>query len=69
MSRTGAKFTQADLGRAIREMRKVFGSAQVIFDASGNARVVPISEEEIARLTSVTGAVKPVDGQEGVELW
>lgn len=42
MPRTAAKFTQADIGRAIREMRKEFGSAQVVFDAKGNTRVTPI---------------------------
>lgn len=42
MPRTPAKFTQADIGRAIREMMKAFGSAQVVFDAEGNMRVLPL---------------------------
>lgn len=40
MPRTPAKFTQADIGRAIREMMKACGSAQVIFDKDGTIRVV-----------------------------
>ena len=68
MPRTAAKFTQADIGRAIREMRREFGSAQVIFDSSGNARVVPISEGEIARLTTTSETAQAVDGRQEVDL-
>lgn len=68
MPRTAAKFTQADIGRAIREMRREFGSAQVIFDSGGNARVVPISDAEAARFSVQGGFAQPVDGQEGVDL-
>lgn len=68
MPRTAAKFTQADLGRAIREMRKEFGSAQVIFDLGGNARVIPVSEEEIAQFTALAGIPAPIDGEGGVDL-
>ena len=42
MPRTPARFTQADIGRAIREMMKACGSAQVVFDAEGNMRVMPV---------------------------
>ncbi len=45
MPRTPAKFTQADIGRAIREMMKACGSAQVVFDPSGCIRVVPLAGE------------------------
>lgn len=42
MPHTPAKFTQADIGRAIREMMKAFGSAQVVFDPDGCVRVIPL---------------------------
>jgi hypothetical protein len=41
MPRTPAKFTQADLARAIRAMKQTFGSASVVFETDGTVRVVP----------------------------
>lgn len=68
MPRTAAKFTQADIGRAIREMRRAFGSAQVIFDSGGNTRVVPISGAEIALFTKSGEKDEPIGEQEEVDL-
>lgn len=57
MSRTPARYTQADLARAIRAMRQTFGTASVIFETDGRVMITadgpsvsapkPIAKESI----------------------
>lgn len=68
MPRTAAKFTQADLGRAIREIQRAFGATQVIFDSSGNARVVPLTQPELVKLTSNNDPSPTTNDRDGVDL-
>lgn len=50
MPRSPARYTQADLARAIRAMKQAFGSATVIFETDGRVRITADS--------NVTAAVK-----------
>ena len=59
MSRTAAKINQADIARALRAVRQVAGSAQVVFDPDGRVRVTPLVDSE---------QPKAVDPDEEIDL-
>jgi hypothetical protein len=58
MSRTPAKFTQADIARALRAVSQCGIDAEVVLEPDGRIRIVP-SEED---------AKKPVDWGDSIRL-